>query len=79
MSNDIKISASIVLYKENIEIVKNTILCFLKIDFKKKLYLIDNSPTNYLEKYLIFPDSEYKFIGKKIDNSTKKNIIINEK
>ena len=38
------ITASIVLYKENLETLKKTVDSFLSITLKKKLYLIDNSP-----------------------------------
>ena len=39
----VEISASIVLYHENLEELSNTIQCFLNVDISKKLYLIDNT------------------------------------
>ena len=43
------ITASIVLFKENLETIKKTVDSFLKTPLEKKLYLIDNSPVNDLE------------------------------
>lgn len=43
------VSASIVLYKNNPAIVRQTVESFLKCKLKKKLYLIDNSPTDQLK------------------------------
>jgi hypothetical protein len=51
MIDKVKISATIVLYKNNIETLQITIDSFLNTTLKKKLFLIDNSPTNILEKY----------------------------
>ena len=45
------ITASIVLYNENLETLKRTVESFLKIPLNKKLYLIDNSFSNLLEKH----------------------------
>lgn len=45
------VTASIVLYK-NDKAVRTAIDCFLNSSFHYKLYLVDNSPTNYLETEL---------------------------
>ncbi|HLX53702.1 MAG TPA: glycosyltransferase, partial [Aquella sp.] len=46
---DIKIVASIVLYKNNPKILITTINSFLNSTLGSQLYLIDNSPTNELK------------------------------
>lgn len=44
-----EITASIVLYKNDVIMLRNIINSFLKLDLNLKLYLIDNSPTNELK------------------------------
>jgi GT2 family glycosyltransferase len=46
---EIKITASIVLYKNDIEMLNKTIGSFLNIKSRVHLYLIDNSPTDELK------------------------------
>ncbi len=53
------ITASIVLYNENFEELSKTIDSFLKTPLSKKLFLIDNSPTNTLKGKFKHPDIEY--------------------
>ena len=45
------ITATIVLYKNDIKILKHTVDSFLNTTLVKKLYLIDNSPTDNLRVY----------------------------
>lgn len=59
--HNIIISCSIVVYKENPIVLKKAINSFLNINFSKKLYIIDNSPTNDLKYDLIDLDVEYIF------------------
>ncbi len=66
MNNKIQISASIVLYKEDIQILKSTVKSFLQIPLRKKLFLIDNSPTNKLIKLFKHPEIEFVFNNKNI-------------
>ena len=54
------ISASIVLYKNEVNIVKNAILSFLNTQYHVILYLIDNSPTDEL-KNIIQDDRVFYF------------------
>ncbi|MFK8059286.1 MAG: glycosyltransferase [Polaribacter sp.] len=60
------ITASIVLFNENLETLKKTVNSFLKTPLKKKLYLLDNSPKNLLEAEFINPEIEYIFVGKNV-------------
>jgi len=64
--NSPKITASIVLYNEDIIVLTKTINCFLSIPENKILYLIDNTPGSiYKEK---FTNEEIRYI------ESKKNI-----
>ncbi len=64
MNERVQITASIVLYKENEETLQKTIDSFLHTPLTKKLYLIDNSPNDFLRSFADHPDVEY------ISNST---------
>ena len=74
------ISASIVLYKTDEEELSNVISCLLVPQTKiKKLYLIDNSPTDYLRKYKkLDPRIEYIFNDKNIGYGAAHNIALKE-
>jgi GT2 family glycosyltransferase len=72
------ITASIVLYKENFETLKNTVDSFLKLSIKKKLYLIDNSPTNNLGTHFKNAEIEYIFVGKNIGFGKAHNLILDK-
>jgi hypothetical protein len=78
LKSKIEISATIVLYKNDLKILQKTIDCFLKIPFTKKLYLLDNSPTNKLHKEFNNPEIEYKFIGKNIGFGKAHNLVLNQ-
>lgn len=56
-----QINGSIVLYKNDEEILKDAIKSFLNTDITIKLYLIDNSPTDSL-KYLLALDDRIEYI-----------------
>lgn len=71
------ISATIVLYKENESILKKTIASFLAIDMPKKLFLVDNSPTDKLRDVAIHADVEYIFVKKNIGFGAGHNKVIN--
>lgn len=78
MKNKIEISATIVLYKNDIKTLQKTIDCFLKTPLTKKLYLLDNSPTNKLQSEFNNPEVEYKFIGKNIGFGKAHNLVLNQ-
>lgn len=44
-----KLTSCIVLYKNDIDILKEVINSFLNTDLNVRLYLVDNSPTDYLK------------------------------
>jgi len=76
LSEKIEISATIVLYKENIQALQKTINNFLNLPFSKKLFLIDNSPDNRLENEFISKEITYKFVGKNIGFGAAHNLVI---
>lgn len=76
MSDDIEISASIVLYKEDIQTLKLAVNCFLQVPLKKKLFLIDNSPSNSLESLIKHPEIEYIFNDKNLGFGTAHNLVL---
>jgi len=73
----VMLSATIVLYKNDIKMLRNAVESFLKTPIDKKLFLIDNSPTNILKKEFNHPDIEYIFIGKNIGYGRGNNSISN--
>jgi len=72
------ITASIILYKEDIEILKKTVDCFLELPLQKKLFLIDNSPDNNLENHFLNENIEYVFVGNNIGFGAAHNLIIDK-
>jgi len=72
------ITASIVLFNENIDILKKTVDSFLKTPIEKKLFLIDNSATNILQKYFSSHEIEYIFIGKNVGFGNAHNLLLDK-
>jgi|TARA_B110000902_G_scaffold262564_1_gene339695 hypothetical protein len=72
------ITASIVLYNENIETLKKTVDSFLNTPIEKKLFLIDNSPKNILEEHFKLPEIEYLFVGKNIGFGKAHNLVLDK-
>jgi GT2 family glycosyltransferase len=72
------ITASVVLFNENLGVLKKTVDSFLKTPLEKKLFLIDNSPKNRLEKYFKHPEIEYLFVGKNIGFGKAHNLVIDK-
>ncbi len=77
MKEKCEFTATIVLYKNNIDVLKKTINSFLKINLKKKLYLIDNNADNKLQNHFKHPEIEYVFVGKNIGFAKAQNLILN--
>ena len=72
------ITASIVLFNENLEVLKKTVNSFLNTPLKKKLYLIDNSTSNKLEAFFKSQEIEYLFVGKNIGFGAAHNLVLNK-
>lgn len=68
------ICSSIVLYKNNPEILSQAITSFLNTDLNVKLYLVDNSPTDALRNVLTDKRVEYIFSGANLGFGKAHNI-----
>ena len=77
MKNKIEISASIVLYNENMKDLGDAIHSFLNTNISKKLYLIDNTEESRFLNKFNFSDIEYISVGKNIGFGAGHNRIIN--
>ncbi len=75
LKSKITLTATIVLYKEDSIELSKAINSFLKTEITKKLFLIDNSPTDHIRDKYIHPDIEYIFIGKNIGFGSGHNIV----
>lgn len=76
MNTKVEISASIVLYKENLEELTNTINCFLKTSLTKKLFLIDNSENKQFKNVFDIKDVEYISTGRNLGFGAGHNIVL---
>lgn len=76
MNDKIEISATIVLYREDLKLLEKTIESFLSIPFKKKLFLIDNSPSNTLEKEFNTAEVSYFFMNENLGFGKGHNAVI---
>ena len=76
MPDKVEITASIVLFNEKFNELSKAINSLLKTEVTKKLFLIDNSPTDKLRNKFTHPDIEYSFIGKNIGFGAAHNRVI---
>ena len=72
------ITASIVLFKNNLETLQKTVDSFLKTPLEKKLYLIDNSPSNQLEKHFKQLEITYIFVGNNVGFGRGHNLVLDK-
>lgn len=72
------ISASIVIYKNDVKMLRKAINSFLKTPIDKKLFLIDNSPTDILKDKFNHQDIEYFYLGKNNGYGKANNVIIDK-
>jgi len=75
-NNSILLTGTIVLFKENIVDLSKTINSFLSTPISKKLFLVDNSPTDVLKNKFSHPDIEYVFIRENIGFGAGHNRVI---
>lgn len=78
MDLKLDITASIVLYNENIKELTNTVNCFLDISLSKKLYLIDNTPNTIFKGIFNHKDIQYIAVGKNIGFGSGHNTVVNQ-
>ena len=72
------LTATIVLFRNDIEILKRTIDSFLSIKMDKKLFLVDNSPTDILRKEFNNSEIEYKFVGQNLGFGAANNLVLDK-
>lgn len=78
MENSIALTGSIVLFEENLSELHKTIDSFLKIPIKKRLYLIDNTPTKFFEFVFVDELIEYIPVEENIGFGSGHNKILNK-
>jgi hypothetical protein len=78
MENKCQISATIVIYNQDIALLKKTVYSFLNTPLKKKLFLIDNSKINTLQSAFIHPDIRYIFNNKNLGFGSSHNLVLNQ-
>ena len=66
MQEEKHITASIVIYKENLKVLENAIDSFLGSPLSKKLYIIDNSPSNEFKNKIQNDSVEYIYSNKNV-------------
>ena len=78
MEEKLEITASIVLYNEDLEELAKTINSFLKAPLKTKLYLIDNTPEMKFKGVFNQENIDYIAIGRNIGFGAGHNVIIDK-
>lgn len=78
MDDRIELTVSIVLYKENLDDLKKTVACFLKIPLSKKLFLIDNTPNQHFKNIFLNDAIVYISVGKNIGFGSGHNKVISK-
>jgi len=71
-----EVTGSIVVYKSNLIVLQKSIESFLNTALKVKLYIIDNSPTNEVEKICTDNRIEYIHTNKNVGFGAGHNIAI---
>jgi hypothetical protein len=71
-----KITASIVIYKNDLRLLRNAVESFLNSTENSFLYLIDNSPTDAFSRYFRHPRIEYTFNNRNIGFGAGHNLAL---
>ena len=78
MKEKLDITASIVLYNEDLKELTKAVNCFLDSSLKKKLFLIDNTPNKKFKGIFKQKEVAYIGVGKNIGFGAAHNIIIDK-
>src|SRR5258708_31337639 len=73
-----KITASIVVYKNDPGQLTRAISSFLKSTVTGQLTIIDNSPTDFLKQFCYYPSVHYIFNGKNLGYGKGHNLAIRQ-
>lgn len=77
-TENIIITGTIVLYQNDINTLKESVESFLKVPLSKKLFLIDNSPTNKLGNVFNSDEIEYVFLNRNIGFGSAHNMVLDK-
>ena len=77
-NNSTVLTATIVLYNEEVKELSKTIDSFLNIPISKRLFIVDNSPSDVLKNKFNHSDIDYIFVGNNIGFGAGHNRIINQ-
>ena len=78
MQEEKHITASIVIYKENLKVLENAIDSFLGSPLSKKLYIIDNSPSNEFKNKIQNDSVEYIYANNNVGSGKGHNSILHK-
>tara|TARA_B100000809_G_scaffold243589_1_gene268713 strand:- start:277 stop:1047 length:771 start_codon:yes stop_codon:yes gene_type:complete len=78
MKEKLDITASIVLYNENLEELTKTINCFLGVPLTKRLYLIDNTEKKLFKNIFKQREIEYIAVGENIGFGAGHNFVLDK-
>ena len=78
MNKEFLISASIVLFNEDLKTLQKTVNCFLEVPLKKQLFLIDNSSTNKLQEFFLDEKITYINVGENKGFGAAHNLVIDK-
>jgi GT2 family glycosyltransferase len=78
MKEKVEITASIVLYNEDLDELSKTINSFLNVPLSKRLYLIDNTAKRRFKNVFNQKEIEYIGIGKNIGFGAGQNVVIDK-
>jgi GT2 family glycosyltransferase len=76
MKEKLDITAAIVLYNEDLEELTETIVSFLRVPLKKKLYLIDNTKEKFFQNVFKQKEIVYLAVGRNIGFGAAHNKVI---
>jgi len=75
IKKEAKITATIVMYKNDKEMLRKAIFSFLATPLPKKLFLVDNSPSDILRHEFEHEDLEYIYIGNNLGYGRANNYV----
>lgn len=78
MNFNFQITATIVIYNQDIEILQKSVTSFLNISFKKKLFIIDNASSLNLKKNFNQPEIEYIYFDENLGFGKAHNFTIDK-
>lgn len=78
MNFDFQITATIVIYNQDLQILQKAVTSFLNIPLKKKLFIIDNASSQKIDSHFHQSEIEYFFLDRNLGFGRAHNLIINK-